>query len=145
MSCCTAPCTAAKTAVPTPTYITTSLTAGEAANRNDVETKRYTPAATIVAACSSAETGVGPSIASGSQTCSGNCADLLATPQKSSAGKSQAYDCSGPRSSTCPIAARSKLWYCVQATSRPIRKPMSPSLVIQKAFVAARPAEGFSQ
>ena len=37
---------------------------------------RYTPAATIVAAWISALTGVGPSIASGSQTCSGNCADL---------------------------------------------------------------------
>ena len=36
----------------------------------------YTPAVTIVAAWISAETGVGPAIASGSQTCSGICADL---------------------------------------------------------------------
>jgi hypothetical protein len=31
--------------------------------------KRYTPAVTIVAACINAETGVGPSIAIGNQTC----------------------------------------------------------------------------
>ena len=37
---------------------------------------RYIPAVTIVAACISEETGVGPSIASGNQTCKPNCADL---------------------------------------------------------------------
>ena len=41
----------------------------------------YTPAVTIVAAWISAETGVGPSIASGSQTCSGNWADLPTAPR----------------------------------------------------------------
>ena len=40
-------------------------------------------AATMVAAWIMAETGVGPSIASGSQMCSGNCADLPAAPMKS--------------------------------------------------------------
>ena len=44
---------------------------------------RYRPALTIVAACIRAETGVGPSIASGSQTCSGNWADLPTAPMKS--------------------------------------------------------------
>ena len=44
----------------------------------------YTPAVTIVAAWMSAETGVGPSIASGSQTYSGICADLPVAPMKSS-------------------------------------------------------------
>ena len=43
-----------------------------------------TPAVTIVAAWMSAETGVGPSIASGSQTCSGNCALLPIAPRKNS-------------------------------------------------------------
>ena len=37
----------------------------------------------MVAAWISAETGVGPSIASGSQTCSGICADLPHAPMKS--------------------------------------------------------------
>ena len=38
------------------------------------------PAVTIVAAWIKAEMGVGPSIESGNQTCSGNCADLPMAP-----------------------------------------------------------------
>ena len=41
------------------------------------------PAVTIVAAWISAEIGVGPSIESGSQTCSGNCALLPIAPMNS--------------------------------------------------------------
>jgi len=41
---------------------------------------KKTPAVTIVAACISAETGVGPSIASGNQVCNPNCADLPIAP-----------------------------------------------------------------
>ena len=41
------------------------------------------PAVTMVAAWISAEMGVGPSIESGSQTCSGNCALLPMAPMKS--------------------------------------------------------------
>ena len=40
------------------------------------------PAVTIVAAWISAEIGVGPSIESGNQTCSGNCALLPIAPMK---------------------------------------------------------------
>ena len=43
-----------------------------------------TPAVTIVAAWISAETGVGPSIASGSQVCRPSCADLPIAPMNSS-------------------------------------------------------------
>ena len=43
-----------------------------------------TPAVTMVAAWMSAETGVGPSMASGSQVCSGTCADLPIAPMKRS-------------------------------------------------------------
>ena len=43
-----------------------------------------TPAVTMVAAWISAETGVGPSMASGSQVCSRNCADLPMAPMNSS-------------------------------------------------------------
>jgi hypothetical protein len=45
---------------------------------------RKMPAATIVAAWISADTGVGPSIASGSQTCNGIWPDLPTAPQKRS-------------------------------------------------------------
>ena len=41
------------------------------------------PAVTMVAAWISAEIGVGPSIESGSQTCSGACADLPMAPMNS--------------------------------------------------------------
>ena len=41
---------------------------------------RKTPAVTIVAACINAETGVGPSIASGNQVCNPNCADFPIAP-----------------------------------------------------------------
>src|SRR5580693_8379868 len=44
---------------------------------------KYTPAVTIVAAWIKAETGVGPSIASGSQVCRGTCADFAAAAMKS--------------------------------------------------------------
>jgi len=45
--------------------------------KGDVRINKYTPAVTIVAACISAETGVGPSIAMGNQTCKPTC-ELLA-------------------------------------------------------------------
>jgi hypothetical protein len=38
----------------------------------DVLISKYTPAVTIVAACIKADTGVGPSIAKGNQTCKPN-------------------------------------------------------------------------
>ena len=47
------------------------------------------PALTMVAAWIRADTGVGPSIASGSQTCSGNWALLPTAPAKSSSAMIQ--------------------------------------------------------
>ncbi len=49
------------------------------------------PAATIVAAWIRADTGDGPSIASGSHTCRGSCADLPTAPQKRSSGIARLY------------------------------------------------------
>ena len=46
---------------------------------NNLATKN-TPATTMVAACINAETGVGPSMASGNQICNGNMALLPAPP-----------------------------------------------------------------
>ena len=80
---------AAKTAVITPTQVTTwsapgavATPAGCAAINGYTRATRNTPAATIVAAWMSALTGVGPSIASGSHTCSGTWPDLPMAPQK---------------------------------------------------------------
>ena len=53
---------------------------------------------TIVAAWISADTGVGPSIASGSQMCSGNCALLPIAPTNSSSAIAVTADCGSARS-----------------------------------------------
>ena len=59
-----------------------------------------TPAVTMVAAWMRAETGVGPSIASGSQVCSRNCADLPIAPMNSSRQASVAASQSKPMKCT---------------------------------------------
>src|SRR5204862_3400084 len=87
MSGCAIAMSAAINAVVTPIHTTTvsdDVIPLMAPNENTGYTRatRNTPAATIVAAWISALTGVGPSIASGNQTCSGNCPDLPIAPQK---------------------------------------------------------------
>src|SRR5438874_1499118 len=62
-------------------------TAGEARTTKPTRTSKQTPPATIVAARINAEIRVGPSIASGSQTWSGNCADFPTAPQKISSAE----------------------------------------------------------
>src|SRR5687767_406934 len=52
----------------------------EYSNSGDMRATMKMPAVTMVAAWISAEMGVGPSIESGSQTCSGTCADLPMAP-----------------------------------------------------------------
>src|ERR1700710_2904882 len=52
----------------------------DSSNSGDMRDTMKMPAVTIVAAWISAEIGVGPSIESGSQTCSGNWADLPIAP-----------------------------------------------------------------
>src|ERR1700754_1017281 len=54
--------------------------ASDCSNSGDMRATMNTPAVTMVAAWISAEIGVGPSIESGSQTCSGTCADLAMAP-----------------------------------------------------------------
>ncbi len=56
-----------------------------------------TPAVTMVAAWMSADTGVGPSIASGSQVCSRNCADLPIAPMNSRKAASVSASTSMPK------------------------------------------------
>src|SRR3954469_21305771 len=75
---------AAPTIVAAATTASTASVAGACWNTGSSRATTNTPAATIVAAWMSALIGVGPAIASGSQTCRGNCADLPATPHSSS-------------------------------------------------------------
>ena len=97
-----------------------------------------TPAATIVAAWIRAETGVGPSMASGSHTCSGNWADLPTAPQN------RHSTVMFSRVSLMPagISIRLKLSVLVSAqrVRMPIRKPKSPTRLQMKAFLAASAA-----
>ena len=95
----------------------------------------------MVAAWISAETGVGPSIASGSQVCSGNWADLPTTPATSSrtaavhvAGESLA-SVSG-RSSTVMLVVPAP----ASRTTMPRTNPTSPMRVVRNALTAARRA-----
>ena len=106
------------------------------------------PAATIVAAWMSALTGVGPAIASGSQVCSGNCADLPTTPHSSSSvamvavrlGDRERGRGAGRRRLTCPVARSTPSMLNVPAanasTKMPNRKPTSPSRVTTNALTA---------
>src|SRR3954466_11086207 len=71
---------AMKSAVIAPMIMTTDSAVDESSKSGDMRLTMKTPAVTIVAACISAEIGVGPSIESGSHTCSGNCADLPIAP-----------------------------------------------------------------
>src|SRR5436190_21897406 len=81
MSHCFRPMVAANTAVSAPMTTTVSDATGAMANRKWLRAIRYTPAVTIVAAWMSAETGVGPAIASGSHTYNGICALLPVQPR----------------------------------------------------------------
>src|SRR6478672_13386302 len=66
-----------------------AMTCGALAKIGFARAMRYTPALTIVAAWIRAETGVGPSIASGSHTWSGNWALLPTAPAKMNSAISQ--------------------------------------------------------
>jgi len=63
-----------------PTNVTNNKLSTLNSNKGEQRVTRKIPAVTSVAACIKAETGVGPSIASGNQVCKPNCADLPILP-----------------------------------------------------------------
>ena len=67
-------------AVIAPITRTTDRAVSDSSYSGDMRATMKMPAVTMVAAWISAEIGVGPSIESGSQTCSGTCADLPMAP-----------------------------------------------------------------
>src|SRR6266550_6002226 len=73
---------AAKNAVAAPIQAMSDKVDGARTNRKCSRAVIYTPAVTMVAAWINALTGVGPAMASGSQTKSGICADLPVAPTK---------------------------------------------------------------
>src|SRR5215210_2305114 len=82
MSFWTMAMSAMKNVVIAPMTITTDRAVSESSKSGDMRATMKMPAVTMVAAWISAEIGVGPSIESGSQTCSGNWADLPIAPMK---------------------------------------------------------------
>ena len=84
MSVCAQPMVAANRAVLAPMKVTKPSAPGAYSSSGDMRAIRNTPAVTMVAAWISADTGVGPSIASGSQVCRPSWADLPMAPRNSS-------------------------------------------------------------
>src|SRR5579862_7305213 len=80
MSLLTMPRKPMNSAVVAPITSTNDRAVGEYSNSGDMRATMKMPAVTIVAAWINAEIGVGPSIESGSHTCSGTCADLPIAP-----------------------------------------------------------------
>src|SRR2546421_5609915 len=80
MSYWTIAISAMKKAVMPPTINTIERAVSESSKSGDILDTMKMPAVTMVAAWINAEIGVGPSIESGSQTCSGTCADLPIAP-----------------------------------------------------------------
>src|SRR5438045_3711307 len=98
MSFCTSPRNAMNSAVVAPITVTNDNAASDNSNNGLIRATMNMPAVTIVAAWISAEIGVGPSIESGSQTCSGTCALLPMAPMKRQMHTTDSNDhCASPQ------------------------------------------------
>ncbi|CAB5000363.1 unannotated protein [freshwater metagenome] len=120
--------------------MSTSVRAMGAASKIALErTMRYTPAVTMVAAWMRADTGVGPSIASKSHACSGNCA-LLPQAASNSSRPIQVVVLVGaeptPALTVSKVTPPNTANMAMMATDR----PKSPTRLMMKAFLAATAA-----
>src|SRR6202171_101569 len=97
---------AMKKQVIAPITITNESAACESSKSGDMRATMKMPAVTIVAAWINAEMGVGPSIESGSHTCSGHCALLPIAPMKRQMQTTDISDQSTPGM----ICTRSAAW-----------------------------------
>jgi hypothetical protein len=93
--------TGAKKIVDEPNIIISSNGMGNCGNKSEILGVAKIPRVTMVAACGSDDTGVGPSIASGSRMWDKNCADLL---EHAGSGKKQ------PSSRGCKWVSKD-MWY----------------------------------
>src|SRR5947209_841655 len=78
--------------VAAPTQVTACIAVADCSNIGDRRQTMNTPAVTMVAAWMRALTGVGPSMASGSQVWSGSCADLATAPTRRRKAASSSID-----------------------------------------------------
>src|SRR5581483_1215091 len=132
------------TAVSAPTMATTFIDSGARTNSAFERATMYTPAVTMVAAWISAETGVGPSMASGNQTYSGNCADFPHAPTNSSsvaAVRTGSPTENAPlRAASVTVVKRSEPAY-QRMVNIPSRNAASPMRFTMNALLAAVVAE----
>ena len=144
---------AAKNAVEAPTMATTARAMGAYSNIGERRTTMNTPAVTMVAAWIRAETGVGPSMASGSQVCRPSWADLPMAPRNSSRQMVVSASTSQPRklkvSSANPGVAAKTVSKPTELNRKntammPSAKPKSPTRLTMKALIAAALAAGRS-
>ena len=102
----------------------------------------------MVAACISAETGVGPSMASGSQTWKGTCALLPAAPKKTRkaarASSPVLTPLSPPSAMVASISVKLNEPVRFQTRKIPSRNPKSATRLVRNAFLPASTALGFS-
>src|SRR4030095_9110452 len=158
MSFCARPIVAANKAVAAPMTATINIAVGAWVKIAEQRTIMETPAVTIVAAWINAETGVGPAIASGSQTYNGIWALLPTAPMK----RSTAIDVTPPakmvphvNGSTCRTAktynALSKMPpgpacekkltepVSINVSKMPRTKPQSPTRCVMNTVLLASP------
>ena len=137
--------TAVTSAVTKPITATAIIAVSDVTKIGYSRATRNTPATTIVAACIRALTGVGPSIASGSHTCSGNCADLPIAPRKMSSAETVSVpESMPPCSTTWKMAEMSNVPVSLNRSRMPISRPTSPIRVVTNAFFAASAADRLS-
>ena len=103
-----------------------------------IRVSRYTPEVTMVAAWMSAETGVGPAMASGNHRYRGNWADLPTAPTKSITVTNVAVLRTSPPEATVSNTSR----YSSEPTAKKranmaTMNPQSPMRLVMKAFLPA--------
>src|SRR5207244_4882954 len=123
---------AAKKAVAAPTTAMVVAAAGPWARMGFTRAMRKTPAVTMVAAWMRADTGVGPSMAAGSQTYSGSWADLPTAPRKSRKAMAVSVPLEAPLrwANTVPYWSEPKV---AKIRNMAIRKPKSPTRLVTNA------------
>src|SRR6476469_4832595 len=145
------PTVAAKKQVIAPTQVTTCIAVGDNWNIGDSRQTMKTPAVTIVAAWIRALTGVGTSIASGSQVWSGSCADLPIAPTNSSRHSKFMVSTCSPAKPMVEPAMPGAAWRIAgidtvpntrNVPNMPRLKPKSPTRLTTKALSEAALADG---
>ena len=151
MSVCVVPTVAAKKAVAAPTRVTVIIAVSDVTNIGDRRHTMNTPAVTIVAAWIKAETGVGPSIASGSHVCRPSCADLPIAPTNRRRHSNVITSNRAPRNpivvpaiagAASRIAGIDTVPNTRNVPKIPSEKPKSPTRLTTNALIAAAFALG---